>query len=509
MKMKRGIAFLVICVSILVGLLAVLPANAAERIISIYDWEVAFAKREGTYNADNTDILCDEPGLATMGPVDEADFYLATLDETGADPATGKKIKITKITVTEPDHPDENFQKHFTCQITREGASAKIHVDRKVGVEEIRFSVSYQEIISGESPADGDLSFCIIIEKDTRKPVDLSGVKWDYTEAFAYDKSEKSVHLTGVPDEVQVTYTDNTATAVGQYTAKAELSIKESKKTEYRIDGPVPDAITSLEWEIVFPENVAAVINLINQLPEKQNVTLADQDAINAARAAYNALTDSEKTLIDADVLKKLTDAESALASLATPEKKPTKIQGNSLSATYKSDKKLVVTLTDSNGKPISGRTLIVKVGTISKNMKTDAKGKISVPVTSLVPKSYTAQIQFPGDNDYKASSASIKVTINKGKATIKAASKTFRKKDKSKIYTVTLLDSGKKPVKNVKITIKVNGKTYSAKTNAKGVAKFKITNLKKAGTYKATVKYAGNKYYRQSSKTVKIKVKK
>ena len=61
------------------------------------------------------------------------------------------------------------------------------------------------------------------------------------------------------------------------------------------------------------------------------------------------------------------------------------------------------------------------------------------------------------------------------------------------------------KVMKNTKVTLKVNGKTYSAKTNAKGQATFKITKLTKKGKHTATIKYVGSKYY--NAKTVKAKI--
>jgi len=75
----------------------------------------------------------------------------------------------------------------------------------------------------------------------------------------------------------------------------------------------------------------------------------------------------------------------------------------------------------------------------------------------------------------------------------------------KTKKYTVTLKNNLGKGMKNTKVTLKVNKKTYTAKTNKKGVATFKITKLTKKGKYKATIKYAGSKYY--NSKTVKAKI--
>ena len=92
---------------------------------------------------------------------------------------------------------------------------------------------------------------------------------------------------------------------------------------------------------------------------------------------------------------------------------------------------------------------------------------------------------------------------------TLTAKGKTFKAAAKTKKYTVTLKDANKKAIKNAKLTLKVNGKSYTAKTNSKGNATFKITKLKKKGTFKAVIKYAGDKKYKPVSKSVKITVKK
>lgn len=63
--------------------------------------------------------------------------------------------------------------------------------------------------------------------------------------------------------------------------------------------------------------------------------------------------------------------------------------------------------------------------------------------------------------------------------------------------------------MKNAKVTLKVKGKTYTATTNSKGKATFKITKLTKKGTFTATVKYSGNTYYKAASKSVKLTIKK
>ena len=150
------------------------------------------------------------------------------------------------------------------------------------------------------------------------------------------------------------------------------------------------------------------------------------------------------------------------------------------VSATYNVAKNLVITLT-ANGKPLEGQKVTVKVGTISKTLTTNVKGQISVAISSLVPKTYTATISFAGDKIYTASSTTANVVVVKAKSKITAKKATFKAKKKTKKYTITL-KAGKKAISKVKVTLKVKGKTYKAKTNAKGKATFKINKLTKKG---------------------------
>lgn len=111
----------------------------------------------------------------------------------------------------------------------------------------------------------------------------------------------------------------------------------------------------------------------------------------------------------------------------------------------------------------------------------------------------------FKGDANYAKSTKSVTVTVNKATPKLTAAKKTFKKSVKTKSYTVTLKTNHNKVIKSAVVTLNVNKKTYKVKTNAKGQATFKITNLNKKGTFTATFKYAGNSYYK--AKTVKPKL--
>lgn len=72
---------------------------------------------------------------------------------------------------------------------------------------------------------------------------DMSGVEWDYTAAFTYDGTEKSVSLTGLPAGVTVKeYSGNTATNAGTYTATATF--------EYDEENYNAPQISPCEWTI-------------------------------------------------------------------------------------------------------------------------------------------------------------------------------------------------------------------------------------------------------------------
>ena len=186
-----------------------------------------------------------------------------------------------------------------------------------------------------------------------------------------------------------------------------------------------------------------------------------------------------------------------------TVSKVNTVLTADAVTATYNINRDLVITLKDTNGNALSGAKLTVDLNG-AREYVTDANGQVKVNVAKLVPKTYTAIITFNGDDIYAKSTKNVQVIVKKAKAKIVAKKKTFKKAKKVKKYTATLKNNVGNAMKKVKLTLKVKGKTYKAKTNAKGKAVFKIKNLKKKGKYRATVKFAGNNYYSKVTKKVK-----
>ena len=183
------------------------------------------------------------------------------------------------------------------------------------------------------------------------------------------------------------------------------------------------------------------------------------------------------------------------------------KITAPAITATYNANTNLVVTLKDASGNALSGMYVSVNFNGI-KNMKTDKNGQIKLSTAGFAPKTYSVSLTFAGNDNYAGSTAKSSVKINKATVKLTAAKKTFKKKVKTKKYTVTLKDNRNRALKNVKLTLKIKGKKFTAKTNAKGQATFMIKKFTKKGKHKSTVTFAGDKFYNKMSKNVVITVK-
>ena len=160
------------------------------------------------------------------------------------------------------------------------------------------------------------------------------------------------------------------------------------------------------------------------------------------------------------------------------------------------------VKVTNANGKALAGKKVVIVFNGKTYTKITNAKGLVTFSISSTtVPKTYACKISCEGVTK------TVKIVIQKAAVKLKAPAKAFKQNKNIKKYTVTLKNNNNKAIKNIKITLKVNKKTYTAKTNAKGVATFKIKIIKK-GNYTAKIKFAGNKYYKAASKSAKIKIK-
>ena len=189
--------------------------------------------------------------------------------------------------------------------------------------------------------------------------------------------------------------------------------------------------------------------------------------------------------------------------------KTSTFIYVESVTATYNINNPLIVNLHDSKGMVLRNAPISISINGATKTYYTNSNGQVLMSTVGLAPKIFTVTVNYAGNSVYFKSTATAKVTVNKAKPFIIANNMKYYRKEKIKKFKIILRNNVYQSMKNIKVTLKVSGKKYSAKTNSKGQAFFKINKLKKKGKFKTTITFAGNAYYSKVTKTVRITVRK
>ena len=169
--------------------------------------------------------------------------------------------------------------------------------------------------------------------------------------------------------------------------------------------------------------------------------------------------------------------------------------------------KNLIVTLKDQFGKALNNKSVQITLDNKVYDLTTDENGTAKVQLNIANAGSYSVAVTFLGDNSCAGKFETAKVTVIKQTAKLTTAKKTYKAKAKTKKLTATFKSAKGKAIKNKKITFKVKGKTYTAKTNAKGVATVKV-KLTKKGKYTFTAKFAGDNTYKAVTKSAKLILK-
>lgn len=163
-------------------------------------------------------------------------------------------------------------------------------------------------------------------------------------------------------------------------------------------------------------------------------------------------------------------------------------------------------TLKDSAGNALKDQSVSISFNGKIYTTTSDGNGIVSFALPTAAAGKYAVTMAFSGDSTYKGSVATSTINIVKQATKLTVAKKTFKKSATKKV-TAVLKDNKGKVLKGKKVTLKVNGRTYKATTNSKGVATFTL-KLTKKGTFTATAKFAGDSYYTSKTTSSKIVVK-
>ena len=191
---------------------------------------------------------------------------------------------------------------------------------------------------------------------------------------------------------------------------------------------------------------------------------------------------------INATLVSPLYDAELVEATV-TVNKAAAVLSASDLVMSYKDGSAWAVTLTDANGKAISGTNIAFSVKGATYNIKTDADGVAKLPIGLMIGE-YDVSATLNNPN-YEADSISNTVTVSDYDAKLVADDINMTYKDGTS-YDVQVVDGKGNNISVaylvVKITIK--GTSYNVKTDANGIAKLPI-NLA-PGTYDISAEYNG-----------------
>ena len=153
-----------------------------------------------------------------------------------------------------------------------------------------------------------------------------------------------------------------------------------------------------------------------------------------------------------------------------------------------------VGTLKDVKGNPLFGKTVTYYFNGKQYNATTNINGQVIFKISISKAANYTITGKFVGDSQYAGSSFTKIIKVSKNSVKFASPTKKVKKSKARKApFKVTLKTSNNKLLAKKLVYIKINKKTYKIKTNAKGVAAFKLKLPKVKKTYKYKLTFKGD----------------
>ena len=164
--------------------------------------------------------------------------------------------------------------------------------------------------------------------------------------------------------------------------------------------------------------------------------------------------------------------------------------------------------LKDANGTGLAGKNVSVLFFGKKQTVTTDENGWGTVTVNANEEATYDIEVRFEGDDDYTGISQTSTIKLVKEKTEFIAPNRTVYVRDMSRGYTYSaiLKDADGKAISNRKVLFIFNGKKQVTYTDEKGYATVKLTAVN-AGTQTVTIRFAGDRYYRETETTRIIKI--
>ena len=331
------------------------------------------------------------------------------------------------------------------------------------------------------------------------------------------------INVTGlIPGDYKVTVSNNDTKNINEKTVSGTITILAvGAKFTVSIPGTVYyNSGTTATIKITDKNTGKAIPNAIVLVTvqtgsKKQSLLYQANDkgtiSVNYAPAAVG----SHKLIVE---MADTRYSASKVTKSYTVKKASAVFNNNKVTTYYKStSKNLIISLKNTKtSKLIYSANVNVKIYVSNNkyynyNGQTASDGKLRISLKTFTPGTYKVVISSPDNKNYTASKKTTSFTIQKAPAKI-TASKVVAKKGENKYFSATIKNTKEnKVISGVKISFKVytgsSYKTYTAFTNAKGIAKISVSALA-VGTHKVIVSSA-NQYVTATSVTSSIVINK
>ena len=166
----------------------------------------------------------------------------------------------------------------------------------------------------------------------------------------------------------------------------------------------------------------------------------------------------------------------------------------------------LSATLKTASGAALSGRTLRFTFNGATLNATTNRSGIASVKTKApATAGAFPVGIAFAGDATYAAATGSASVAVRFAtKLTYTGPTRAVRS---TPITLSATLKAGSTPVAGKTVTFTFNGSTFTATTNAAGIASVATTAPGTTGSRPITIAFAGDSAYVAASASATLKV--
>jgi len=260
--------------------------------------------------------------------------------------------------------------------------------------------------------------------------------------------------------------------------------------------------------------NVAITVNMLydsdgnyhspasGHLPDGADVSFTG--TLGSLNPTGSTLIDGQAALVftanaaGAAVVKATVDDENVQTSITITKANTHLVIGNAAGVNGKSVN-LTATLTDENGNPVDGEMVNFNVNGNGHSATTDSSGVATWSYTIAETAGiYALNANFAGDDNYILSSGTGSLTVSTKDTTLIVGNVTGVN-GKTVNLTATLTDADG-PVSGENVTFHVNGKDYTAKTNASGVATWNYTITETAGIYIISASFVDGTIYANSS---------